>query len=91
VNLLWMQPAGSPIGGPLTQSQFHFDPELPSYSIVNLRVGVRFANFDIALFGNNLFDERAFLSLDRERDLRARVGYVTNQPQTFGITTRVDF
>ena len=79
------------IGGPLTQSRFTFDPELPAYDIVNARLGVRFSNFDIALYANNLFDERAFLALDRERGLRARVGYLTNQPRTFGITTRVDF
>jgi iron complex outermembrane receptor protein len=79
------------IGGPLTQSTFTFDPELPEYDIVNLRVGARFSNFDVAFFANNVTDERAFLALDRERGLRARVGYLTNQPRTFGITTRVDF
>jgi iron complex outermembrane receptor protein len=79
------------IGGPLTQSTFTFDPELPAYDIVNLRLGARFSNFDVALFANNLFDERAFLALDRERGLRARVGYLTNQPRTIGISTRVDF
>jgi iron complex outermembrane receptor protein len=79
------------IGGPLTQSTFVFDPELPAYDIVNLRLGARFSNFDIALFANNLFDERAFLALDRERGLRARVGYLTNQPRTIGISTRLDF
>jgi iron complex outermembrane receptor protein len=36
-------------------------------------------------------DERAFLSLDRERGTRARIGYLTNQPRTFGITTRLNF
>jgi iron complex outermembrane receptor protein len=79
------------IGGPLTQSTFTFNPELPAYDIVNLRLGVRFSNFDVALFANNVTDERAFLALDRERGLRARVGYLTNQPRTFGITTRLDF
>jgi iron complex outermembrane receptor protein len=79
------------IGGPLTQSTFTFNPELPAYDIVNLRLGVRFSNFDVALFANNVTDERAFLALDRERGLRARVGYLTNQPRTIGITTRVDF
>jgi iron complex outermembrane receptor protein len=79
------------VGGPLTQDTFRFDAELPSYDLLNLRVGVRFDNFDVALFGNNLTDERAFLSLDRERGLRARVGFLTNQPRTFGITTRFDF
>ncbi len=79
------------IGGPLTQSTFRYDPLLPAYDIVNARVGVRHANWDIALFANNLTDERAFLALDRERGTRARIGYLTNQPRTFGITTRLDF
>ena len=79
------------IGGPLTQNTFTFDPELPAYDIVNLRLGVRFSNFDIAIFANNVTDEEAFLALDRERGLLARIGYLTNQPRALGITTRVDF
>ena len=79
------------IGGPLTQTTFRFNPELPEYDIVNLRVGARFSNFDVALFANNVTDEKALLSLDRERGFRARIGFVTNQPRTFGVTTRVDF
>jgi len=79
------------IGGPLTQSTFHYNPELPAYDIVNLRLGVRHANWDVALFANNLTDERAFLALDRERGTRARIGYLTNQPRTIGISSRVDF
>ena len=89
VNLLSF--GANTIGGPLTQSTFTFNPELPAYDLVNLRVGVRFSYFDIALFANNVTDERAFLALDRERGLRARVGYLTNQPRTFGVTTRFDF
>ncbi|MFN2386643.1 MAG: TonB-dependent receptor [Thermoanaerobaculia bacterium] len=85
------QAGGATIGGPLTQNTFTFNPELPAYDLVNLRLGVRFANFDVALFGNNLTDERAFLALDRERGLRARVGFLTNQPRTFGLSTRFDF
>jgi iron complex outermembrane receptor protein len=79
------------IGGPLTQSTFTYDPLLPAYDIVNLRLGVRHGNWDLAFFCNNLTDERAFLALDQERGTRARIGYLTNQPRTFGITTRVDF
>jgi iron complex outermembrane receptor protein len=74
------------IGGPLTQTTFTFDPELPAYNLVNARVGVTRPNWEIALFVNNLTDERAFLALDRERGLTARVGYLTNQPRTFGLT-----
>jgi iron complex outermembrane receptor protein len=79
------------IGGPLTQSTFTFDPLLPAYNLLNFRLGVRFDNFDVAFFVNNVLDERALLALDRERGLRARVGYLTNPPRTFGLTTRMDF
>ena len=79
------------IGGPFTQNTFTFDPELPAYDILNLRVGVLRGQWDIALFVNNITDERALLSLDQERGSRARVSYLTNQPRTFGVSTRVNF
>jgi iron complex outermembrane receptor protein len=74
------------IGRPLTASTFTFDPELPAYNLVNVRVGLSRANWETALYVNNLTDERALLALDRERGLRARVGYLTNQPRTVGVT-----
>ncbi len=77
---------GATIGGPLTQSTFTFDPELPAYNLVNVRIGMSRPNWEVAFFVNNVTDERALLALDRERGLRARVGYLTNQPRTFGIT-----
>ncbi|MEX2157120.1 MAG: TonB-dependent receptor [Gemmatimonadales bacterium] len=80
--------AGDTIGGPLTQATFTFDPELPSYSLVNLRAGVMHDTWEVAFFINNVTDERAFLALDRERGLRARVGYLTNQPRTMGVSLR---
>ncbi len=79
------------IGGPLTQHTFVFDPLLPAYNLLNLRLGTRFTDFDVAFYVNNVTDERAFLALDRERGLLARVGYLTNQPRTFGITARTTF
>jgi iron complex outermembrane receptor protein len=79
------------IGGPLTATTFTYDPELPGYDIINLRAGVRRAGWDVSAFLNNVTDERALLSFDRERGTRARIGYLTNQPRTFGITTRFDF
>src|SRR5215471_15855885 len=42
------------IGGPLTQSTFIYNAELPSYDIVNLRMGLRQNNRDIAFYVNNL-------------------------------------
>ncbi len=77
--------APNTIGGPLTASTFTFDPELPAYNLVNLRVGMTRANWETAFYINNATDERAFLALDRERGTRARVGYLTNQPRTFGV------
>jgi iron complex outermembrane recepter protein len=77
--------------GAPTITQFEFDPELPDYQIGNLRVGMRAEAWEIAAFVNNLWDERAFLSVDRERGTRARVGYLTNMPRTYGVSLRLDF
>jgi iron complex outermembrane receptor protein len=74
------------IGGPLTQSTFTFDPLMPAYNLVNVRLGLTRANWEAAFFVNNVTDEQALLALDRERGLRARVAYLTNQPRTFGLT-----
>jgi len=79
------------MGGPRTADTFTFDPELPAYNLVNLRAGVVKDKWEAALFANNLTDERAFLALDQERGSNARVGYLTNQPRTYGITLRVKF
>jgi iron complex outermembrane receptor protein len=79
------------IGGPLTADTFRYDAELPGYEIVNLRVGLRRHGWDVSAFINNLTDERALLSFDRERNTRARIGYLTNQPRSFGVSTRFDF
>lgn len=77
--------APNTIGRPLTASTFRFNPELPAYNLVNLRVGLTRASWQAALFLNNVTDERALLALDRERGTRARVGYLTNQPRTLGV------
>jgi len=79
------------IGGPLTQTTFTYEPELPAYDVVNLRLGLRRDQWDVALYVNNVTDELALLSFDRERGTLARIGYVTNQPRTFGIWTRYSF
>jgi iron complex outermembrane recepter protein len=79
------------IGAPLTAAVFTYNPKLPAYDIANLRAGVRRNNWDVSVFLNNVTDERALLSFDRERGTRARIGYLTNQPRTFGVSTRLDF
>ena len=78
-------------GAPYTASVFTYNPKLPAYDIVNARIGVKQEKWDFSLYGNNLTDERAFLALDQERGTRARIGYLTNQPRTFGTSLRVNF
>jgi iron complex outermembrane receptor protein len=79
------------IGAPLMQPVFAYNPKLPAYNLLNLRAGLRRNTWDVSFFVNNVTDERALLSLDQERGTRARIGFLTNQPRTFGITTRFDF
>ncbi|MXW01956.1 MAG: TonB-dependent receptor [Holophagales bacterium] len=90
VDLLALS-ATNPVGGPLAQTTFRFDPEMPAYDLLNLRLGFLNERWDIALFVNNALDERALLALDQERGTRARVGYLTNQPRTIGVTSRISF
>jgi iron complex outermembrane receptor protein len=89
VNLSSFSPNN--IGGPFTQSTFTFNPELEASNIFNARVGVLVNKWDVALFVNNITDERSELALDQERGTRARVGILTNQPRTIGISTRINF
>ena len=79
-----------PLGSPDTD-YFYFNPELPAYSLGNLRVGMRSFNWDVSLFINNVLDENARLGLDQERGTLARVGYLTNQPRTIGFTVRYTY
>ena len=77
--------------GDPTIDSFSFNPELPSYEIGNLRFGLRADSWEAAVFVNNVWDERAFLSIDRERGTRARVGFLTNMPRTYGVQLRMNF
>ena len=77
--------------GDVNVTRIDFGAELPSYDIGNLRWGFGTDAWEAALFVNNLWDERAFLSVDRERGRRARVGYLTNPPRTFGVNFHMNF
>jgi iron complex outermembrane recepter protein len=79
------------IGAPLTATTFNYDPKLPAYDLLNVRAGVRRGQWDVSMYLNNVTNERALLALDQERGTRARIGYLVNQPRTFGVTYRVTF
>ena len=72
-------------GGPLSVSAVTFNPELPSYTLVNLRAGVKNDHWQVAGYINNIFDKSAELALDYERGRTARLGYLTNTPRTIGV------
>ncbi len=92
VNMLaFEEGGGGTIGGPLTQCCFSFDFKLPSYTTANARIGFRNDRWDVAFYVNNFTDEHARLALDQERGTLARVGFLVNQPRTYGITARVGF
>jgi iron complex outermembrane recepter protein len=68
------------------------DLKLPAYDLVNLSAGVDFDNgLGVQVYANNLFDENALLSFDRERGGRARLGYNVGRPREIGITVRQKF
>ena len=70
---------------------FTFEPKLPAYDIGNIRLGVRGDGWEAALFVDNVADEVARLALDQERGRVARVGYLVNQPRTYGLSFRKEF
>ncbi|HEY6123431.1 MAG TPA: TonB-dependent receptor [Steroidobacteraceae bacterium] len=79
------------LGGIPSNTTIAFDAELPAYDIANLRWGIGTDSWEAALFVNNLWDELAFLSIDRERGRSARVGYLTNPPRTYGVNFHMNF
>ncbi|WP_426165056.1 TonB-dependent receptor [Sandarakinorhabdus sp. DWP1-3-1] len=84
--------SGLPFGGATGSEVRNITLKLPSYQLVNISAAVDFGQgLSLTAYINNLLDENALLSLDRERGGRARIGYATNQPRTFGLTARKAF
>ncbi|MFA6218919.1 MAG: TonB-dependent receptor [Erythrobacter sp.] len=84
--------SGLPFGGATGTNATVLNLVLPSYELVNLSAGVDFdSGLSVTAYINNVFDENALLSFDRERGGRARLGFATNQPRTFGLTVRKTF
>ena len=83
---------GLPFGGAPANSATTLDLKLPDYQLVNLSAGVKMdSGLSLTAYINNLFDENAILSFDRERGGRARLGFSIGQPRTFGVTVRQQF
>jgi iron complex outermembrane receptor protein len=83
---------GLPFQGAPATAATTVDLELPKYNLVNLSAGMEFSRgFSAILYVNNVTDEKALLSFDRERGGRARLGFATNQPRTIGVTLRKTF
>ena len=84
--------SGLAFGGAPGTNATVVDLKLPSYELVNLSVAYELdAGFSLTAYVTNVFDENARLSFDRERGGRARMGFTTNQPRTFGLTARKSF
>ena len=80
-----------PVGQLTGNEVIDIDLELPSYEIANLNLGFEAEDWNLVVYINNVFDEDALLSFDRERGGRARTAFRTNQPRTVGVTYRQSF
>ena len=77
-----------PFGGATGNEVTTLDLKLPAYSLVNLRAGLLYGNWELMLYVDNVTNENALLSFDRERGGRARLGYRVGQPLTLGAAMR---
>ena len=83
---------GLPFGGAPADASTTVDLLLDDYQLVNLSAGVDFTNgLSVSIYANNVLDENALLSFDRERGGRARLGYRVGTPRTIGATIRKEF
>ena len=83
---------GLPFGGAPADASTTVDLLLDDYQLVNVSAGLDLdSGLSFILYVNNVFDENALLSFDRERGGRARLGYTVGQPRTIGLTVRQEF
>ena len=83
--------SGLPYGGATGNEITTVDLKLDPYTVVNFTAGVQNDDWALIFYVNNLTDENAELSFDRERGGRARLAFHTNQPRTIGVTVRRNF
>ena len=73
---------------------YYFGYKLPSYSLVNARVGLGHGNWDAALFVDNLTNKVALISANNtsfQFNIPQVVRYSTNQPRTVGLQVNYKF
>ena len=83
--------SGLPFGGATGAEPNYMDLELDPYGLAYLSAGIDWGDMQLTIFVDNLLDENANLSFDRERGGRARLSYRTNQPRTIGINLRKQY
>ena len=59
--------------------------------MVNVRLGAQMDSWDVALYINNLLDERVLQSLDRELGGVGRFGYRVGPPLSVGASISYSF
>jgi iron complex outermembrane receptor protein len=66
---------------------------LPSYGLVNLRVGVKSDDWTFSLFANNLANKETLLDTQPQINLQsaAFTRYIVNQPRTYGLDLSYKF
>ena len=82
---------GRPFAGMTGNEVYEVETELDGYDLVNFSAGLTYTSWDLVVYVNNLTDELALLSLDKERGGTARAGHRVNQPRTYGLTARYNF
>jgi iron complex outermembrane recepter protein len=83
--------SGLAFGGATGTAPTVVNLKLASYTVLNLNAGIQSDDWAVIAYVNNLTDENANLAFDRERGGRARLGFHTNPPRTYGVTVRRDF
>jgi iron complex outermembrane recepter protein len=64
---------------------------VPEYEFVNLRLGVNLDKWEISAYANNLLNEYAAVSLERELGGDSRKSYSVLQPRTYGVSAKILF
>ncbi len=83
--------SGLPYAGSTGDEVTTIDLVLDAYTIANLNFGIEKESWSATLYVNNVTDENADLSFNRERGGRARLAFFTNRPRTIGFVFRKGF